>query len=60
MKKVILAFIILSLVFSCKQAIVTDNLKQNQFTFFKETYRKADSTIHLDSVRIIKLDTVKG
>lgn len=37
---------------------MTDNLKQNLFTYFKENLKVVDSTIPLDSVRILRFDTI--
>ena len=45
------------LLFACKESI-TNNLKDKLQIYFSERLKNADSTIHLDSVRIIKMDTV--
>jgi|GEM_PF-4538882 len=57
MKKFLLIAIIL---FSCQNKAIKEkeNLQKNLFTFFKENLKSVDSTYHLDSVRIIKTDTV--
>ena len=55
-----LLIIVVSLLFSCKEKNkeVNVNLNKNLFIYFKENINKEDSTIHLDSVRIIRLDTL--
>lgn len=57
MKKFLLIAIIL---ISCQNKTVKEKqrLDENLFTYFKENIRTADSTIHLDSVRILKFDTI--
>src|SRR6185312_17069810 len=57
MKKILLIAVIL---FSCQNKSMKEkeNLQKNLFTFFKENLKNVDSTYHLDSVRIIKTDTV--
>jgi hypothetical protein len=59
MRKILLITIVTFLI-SCagKDEKAKANLDRNLFTFFKEGFRKADSTLHLDSVRVIKFDTV--
>jgi hypothetical protein len=52
MKKLLLIAILFA---SCQKR---DNLQKNLFTFFSQNLKEADSTVHLDSVRIIKFDTV--
>lgn len=48
------------LLFSCngKDVKSQKNLNKNLFTFVKENINKEDSTIHLDSLRILKFDTI--
>jgi hypothetical protein len=58
--KTLLAIITSIILFSCatKEEKAAINFNKNLFTFFKANFKKEDSTIHLDSVRLIKLDTV--
>lgn len=58
MKKILLLFAICTILFSCKQGFISNDLNKNLFTFFKENFKSIDSTIHVDSVRVVKLDTV--
>lgn len=46
--------------FSCKEKSqeVSDSLNNNLFTYFKENLKSVDSTYKLDSVRVIKFDTM--
>lgn len=59
MKKTLFIIILYSII-SCKNnKIVNDNLNKKLFVFFKENINKADSTLHLDSVIVLKLDSVR-
>jgi hypothetical protein len=57
MKKLLLIAIVL---FSCQSKTIKEkkDLEKNLFTYFKIRLNDADSTIHLDSARIIKFDTI--
>jgi len=48
------------LFFSCQNKTIKDQkkLEEKLFTYFKENIKEADSTIQLDSVRIVKFDTI--
>lgn len=52
--------LIVLVLFSCQSKAVKEkeNLEKNLFTYFKENFKAADSTIQLDSVRIVKFDTI--
>jgi len=53
-------FIIGLVLFSCQSKNIKANkdLEKNLFTYFKENMKTADSTNHLDSLRIVKFDTI--
>ena len=50
--------LVLILFTSCKSAIVDKNLSKKLFVYFKENLKRIDSTWSLDSLRVLKLDTV--
>lgn len=58
--KFFLPLILIGSFFSCnnKEATQRKNLDKNLFKFFSENLKSIDSTLHLDSVRIIKFDTI--
>jgi hypothetical protein len=48
------------ILFSCQSKAVKEkkHVEENLFTYFKENLKTADSTMHLDSVRVLKFDTI--
>src|SRR6185312_1303384 len=60
MRKIFTTLIAFVLFFSCQNKTIKDQkkLEEKLFTYFKENIKEADSTIQLDSVRIVKFDTI--
>jgi hypothetical protein len=59
MKKLLLIAVVL---FSCQSKATKEkkDLERNLFTYFQTRLHDADSTVHLDSIRVLKIDTISA